>query len=186
MPADSLGQQSCGLSGDAMVAMRAERSHPVATDAAGVIVDCLSAMLPPASGRASGAFPHLAEMLPRQNLALLDRRLVEGVDAEQVGGDDRLQHEMHDKRAETALVQSLELEAARRPAVADEAGLSGALFGVEQVAHAAAGEVPQLAVVDEIGRHAPALAGDGERDQREHLVGGTGEIKLQLAVLVDG
>ena len=39
-------------------------------------------------------------ILLRQHLALFHRRLVEGVDAEQVRGDDGLQHEMHQQFAE--------------------------------------------------------------------------------------
>ena len=59
-------------------------------------------------------------------------------------------------------------------------------FGVEQVAHAAADEICQVAIVGEVGRHALALPGDVEHHQGEHLVGRAGEIELELAVLVDG
>src|SRR5207244_7709851 len=45
--------------------------------------------------------PAAGQVPLRQHLALLDRRLVEGVDAEKVRRNDRLQHEVHQKLAET-------------------------------------------------------------------------------------
>ena len=49
---------------------------------------------------APSGLAHFAKVLARQHLALFHRRLIEGVDAQQIGGDDRLQHEMHQQRAE--------------------------------------------------------------------------------------
>src|SRR4051812_17521766 len=65
--------------------------------------------------------PHLAKILPRDDLAFLDRGLVEGIHAKEIGGDDRLEHEMHEQPAERPLVESREVEAPSRPAIADEA-----------------------------------------------------------------
>lgn len=42
----------------------------------------------------------------RQHLALFHRRLVEGVDTDQLRSDDRLQHEVHQQFAETFLVDA--------------------------------------------------------------------------------
>ncbi len=48
----------------------------------------------------------LLQPLARQNLAQLDGRLVERIDAQQTAGENRLQHEMHQQRAQRALVQA--------------------------------------------------------------------------------
>ena len=46
------------------------------------------------------------QILLGQDLALLDRRLIEGVDPERVAGEDRFQHRVHEKFADRALVQA--------------------------------------------------------------------------------
>src|SRR5690606_39966978 len=48
---------------------------------------------------------HLAQVLARQDLALLDRRLVERVDAEREPGHNGLQHEMHEECTHRAFVE---------------------------------------------------------------------------------
>ena len=70
----------------------------------------------------------------RQHLALLDRRLVEGVDAEKLRGDDRLQHEMHEQFAEARLVEAGELEGAHRAAVLRQRLGGGAALRGDEVA----------------------------------------------------
>src|SRR5690606_12752976 len=56
----------------------------------------------------------LLQPLARQNLAQLDGRLVERIDAEQTAGEDRLQHEMHEQGAQRALVQPVDVDHAHR------------------------------------------------------------------------
>src|SRR5258708_33801860 len=60
----------------------------------------------------------------RQHLALLDRRLVEWIDAKEARRDDGLQHEVHEQFAEAPLVEPLEADGAHRTAVAGQ-GLGG-------------------------------------------------------------
>jgi hypothetical protein len=81
--------------------------------------------------------------LPRDHLTLFDRGLVEGIHAKEIGGDDRLQHEMHQQPAERLFVESRDMEAPSRPAVADEALLGRALLGVQEIAHALTGEISE-------------------------------------------
>src|SRR5450432_1664560 len=45
------------------------------------------------------------QIILRQHFAFFDRRLIEGVEAEQMRGDDRLQHEMHQQLAQRRLVE---------------------------------------------------------------------------------
>src|SRR5262249_41669742 len=49
----------------------------------------------PAAARSAAA----RQIFLRQRLAFLDRRLIERLDAEELRGDDRLQHEMHEQLA---------------------------------------------------------------------------------------
>src|SRR5579875_1166783 len=121
--------------------------------------------------------PHLAKVLPRDDLAFFDRGLIKGIHAKEIGGDDGLEHEMHEEPAEHALVESREVEAPSRPAAADEALLGGALLGIEKIAHAPADEIAERGIGGEIGRDRLAHAGDLGRHKREHLVGRAREIK---------
>src|SRR6202035_3019009 len=57
------------------------------------------------------------EVLLRQHLALLNGRLIERIDADELRGDDRLQHEMHHQLAESWLVEPVEMQGAHRTAV---------------------------------------------------------------------
>src|SRR5262245_46263466 len=57
------------------------------------------------------------EILLRQYLAFLDCRLIERIDTEEVGRDDRLQHEVHEQFAEARLVKCLDMNAAHRAAI---------------------------------------------------------------------
>src|SRR5690606_12088668 len=65
-----------------------------------------------------------AGVMPRPLLAQFHRRLVVGVDVEEMGGDHRLQHEMHHQRAEAALVHLFDADMAQRPAALAQ-GLDG-------------------------------------------------------------
>src|SRR6185437_8799431 len=131
------------------------------------------------------AAPRFAKILPRKHLALLDGGLVEGIDPQQIGGDDGLQHEMHEERAEALLIESLESHHPSRASVAQQARRRGALLGGQQIAHAASGEIGESAVGGEIGRQRGARALLLQHQQGKELVRGTAEIELKLAVLID-
>src|SRR5215468_3203211 len=125
------------------------------------------------------------QILLRQHLAFLDRRLIEGIDAEEVRRDDRLQHEMHEQLAQRCLLERVDVYAAHRAAVLGEGLDGGAALCGDEVADGLAGEIRLARKPREIIRNARTAAGGADRDDGEELVAGTGEIELQLAVLVD-
>src|SRR5712691_12936433 len=90
--------------------------------------------------------PAADEIPLRQHLALLHCRLVEGIDAEKVRGDDRLQHEMHEKLAEACLVQPIEVDGAHRPAVLRQGLSRRAALRRNQVAD---GPIPEIRLARE-------------------------------------
>ena len=99
------------------------------------------------------------QVLLRQHLALFDRRLVEGVDAEQVRGDDRLQHEVHQQFAEARLVELLDVDGAHRAAVLGQRLGGGAALRGDEIADRLAGEVGLAGELREIGVDARPAAG---------------------------
>ena len=82
-------------------------------------------------------------------LSGVDRRLVERIDAQYAGGQDGLDHEMHDEPAEHALVERIEPENPHRAAVLGQHVGGGALLGVDQVADRLALEIAEPRVVGE-------------------------------------
>jgi hypothetical protein len=128
---------------------------------------------------------HGAEVVSRQHLAFLHRRLVEGVHADEGGGDDGLQHEVHHQPAQGRLVRPLDAHDAHRPAAAHEGLGGGPLLGLQQVAHGPPGEVGERRVARQFRRDGVAGPGRPAHHQGEHLVARAGEVELQLAVLVD-
>src|SRR5476649_532536 len=57
------------------------------------------------------------EIALRQHLAFFHRRLVERIDAEEMRGDDCLQHEMHEQLAEACFVEIIDMNGADWAAV---------------------------------------------------------------------
>src|SRR6185312_7657853 len=121
----------------------------------------------------------------RQYLALFHRRLIEGIDAEQMRGNDGFQHEMHQQFAEACFVELRKLDRAHGAAVFGERIGGGARLRRGEIADGLSAK-PRLA-----GEHRKVLvdagpkAGAGDADHGEQLVARAGEIKLHLAVLID-
>src|SRR3954469_9958597 len=87
----------------------------------------------------------------RQDLALLDRRLVERIDAERVAGQDGLEHEMHHELADRALVEALDMQAPGRAAVLRQRVGGGAALRRDEVADAAPGKARLAGAPRELG-----------------------------------
>src|SRR5690606_28857628 len=80
----------------------------------------------------------LLQPLARQNLAQLDRRLIERIDAEQTAGENRLQHEMHQVSAQRALIQAIDVDKAHRPSRAGQRSRNALSLCRHEVARMAA------------------------------------------------
>ena len=81
------------------------------------------------------------------------------IDAEQMRGDDRLQHEMHQQFAERLLVERLDMDGAHRAAVLGQRLGGGAALRGDQIADGLAGEVRLAGELGEVCVDARALAG---------------------------
>src|ERR1700742_3315358 len=125
------------------------------------------------------------QILLRQHLALFHRRLVEGVDAQKLSGDDRLQHEMHQQFAERLFVELRNMDRAHRAAILGQSLGGGAPLRADEVTDRLAAESWLPAKLRQFLVHARADAGAVHRDHREQLVARAADEELQLAVLVD-
>src|SRR5437588_85651 len=92
------------------------------------------------NARHDSKLPAVGKITLGQNLALLDRRLIERIDAEQAGRDDGLQHEMHEQFAEACLIQPPDVDGADRAAVFGEGLGGGAALRGNEVADCPAGQ----------------------------------------------
>src|SRR5215210_5836407 len=127
----------------------------------------------------------LREVPLRQDLALLDRRLVERIDAERVAGQDGLEHEMHHELADSALVEALDLHAPRRAAVLRQRVGGGAALRRDEVADAAPGKTRLAGAPRELRVDLRPLPRRADGQDREQLVLRPAKIELLLRVLVD-
>src|SRR5579885_58309 len=125
------------------------------------------------------------EIFLRKHLSFFHGRLIEGIDAEKMGGDDRLQHEMHHQRAERALIQLRDMDRADRAAVLRERVGGGAALGRDEIADFSAAEIRLARTLRERTVHARTGVRDIRRENGEQLVARPRKPKLQLAVLVD-
>src|SRR5262245_22277665 len=125
--------------------------------------------------------PAAHQILLRQHLAFLDRRLIERIDAEEMRRDDRLQHEVHEQLAQRCLFKRVKVNAAHRAAVLGEGLDSGAALRGDEIADGLAGEIRLARKPREVVRNARAAAGGADGDDGEQLVTRAGEIELQLA-----
>src|SRR5512143_2652278 len=121
-----------------------------------------------------------------QHFTRFYRRLVERVDAEEVGGKDRLQHEMHHESAERPLVQDFEVEGAHRAPGRNQSLGDGALLRRDQVARRVAREIVGACELGQVWRDAWALSRAILADDGDEVLRRAVEIELELAVLVDG
>ena len=103
------------------------------------------------------------QILLRQHLALFHRRLVEGIDAEKMRGDDGLQHEMHQQLAEAFLVEPLQMDGAHRAAVLGQGLGGGAGFRGDEIADGLAGKAGLAGELGERAVHARPVAGAHRR-----------------------
>src|SRR6185312_910275 len=126
-----------------------------------------------------------AQIAARDDFTRFYRRLVERVDAQEMAGEDRFQHEMHHQGAKRPLVEPFEVDGAHRPA-GREQGLGDRLL---LRGHEIAGGVPRevLGVGDlgEIGRDARPAAGAILAHHCDEVLRRAVEIELKLAVLID-
>src|SRR5215218_2150765 len=127
----------------------------------------------------------LREIPLRQDLALLDRRLIEGIDAERVAGQDGLEHEMHHELAHGARVEALDMQAPGRAAVLRQRVGGGAALRGDEVADAAPGKARLAGPPRELRVDLRPLPRRADRQDREQLVLRPGKIELLLRVLVD-
>src|SRR5512144_847502 len=125
------------------------------------------------------------QILLRQYLTFFHRRLVERVDAEQMRGDDRLQHEMHHQLAESLLIEPVDVDRPHRTAILGERLGGRAAFRCNQVADRLAGEARLARELGKLAVDARALSRGADRDDRKKLVTRPGNEQLQLAVLID-
>src|SRR5262245_65583017 len=80
------------------------------------------------------------QILLRQYLTFFHRRLVERIDAEQMRGNDRLQHEMHHQSTQAFLVERVDVDRPHRATVLCKRLGGRAAFGGDQVADRLAGK----------------------------------------------
>src|SRR5581483_5019504 len=120
-----------------------------------------------------------------QHFTRFYRRLVERVDTEQVGGEDRFQHEMHHERAERALVQDFQIDGPHRPPGSDQGLGDGALLRGDQVSRRLAREIFRVGELGEVRSDARPPANTIFADHSDEVLWRAIEIKLQLAVLID-
>ena len=92
-----------------------------------------------------------------QHFTRFYRRLVERVDAQQMRGEDGLQHEMHHQGAERALVQRFEVDGAYRSPRLDQGLGDGALLRRDEVAGRTTSEIVGARELGEVGRDARTL-----------------------------
>src|SRR5215467_5776084 len=81
------------------------------------------------------------EIPARQDFTRFYRRLVERVDAKKMRGKDGFEHEMHHERAESALIQYVEIDGAHRSACIGQCLGNRALLRRNEIAGGAAGEI---------------------------------------------
>src|SRR5262245_55217169 len=92
---------------------------------------------------------------------------------------------MHEQLAQRCLLERIDVNAAYRAAVPRERLDGGAALRGDEVADGLAGEVGLACKACEVVCDARAAAGGVEGDNGEELVARSGEIELQLAMLVD-
>jgi hypothetical protein len=80
------------------------------------------------------------QILLCEHFALFHRRLIERVHAEQMSGDDRLQHEMHHQFAERFLIEPAEVNRPHRTAIPGQRFGRGPPFRSDQIANGLAAE----------------------------------------------
>src|SRR5471030_2243103 len=119
----------------------------------------------------------------RQHFAFFHCRLIEGVEAEEVRGDDGLQHEMHQQFAQRRLVELGQVKSAHRATVLGERLGGGARFRRHQIADGLAGKVGLAGDLGEVGIHAGPKPCAGDADDGEEFIARPAEIELHLAVL---
>src|SRR4051812_14092622 len=95
----------------------------------------------------------------REHLAFFDGGLVERIDAEQMRGNDRFQHEVHQQFPEAALVEPIEMDSAHRAAVLRQRLGGGAALRGDEIAHGFAGEIRLARKLREIGGEGGRPAG---------------------------
>src|SRR5262245_24881836 len=123
------------------------------------------------------------QILLRKHFALFHRRLIKWVHAEQMGGDDRLQHEMHHQFAERFLIESVEVKRTYRTAVPSQRFGCGPPFRSARVAKAA--EASFACKLREFAVNPRSLLRAFDRYDGELLVARPADEQLQLAVLID-
>ncbi len=92
------------------------------------------------------------EIPASQHFTRFYRRLVERVDAQEMRGKDRLQHEMHHKGAERPLVEDFEVDGAHRASGRDQSLRDGALLRRDQIAGRVAREIVGAGELGEVWR----------------------------------
>src|SRR6202042_2829092 len=103
----------------------------------------------------------------------------------EVCGDDRLQHEVHQKLAEARLIDTGELDGADRAAVLRQCLGGGAALRGDEGADRLPPEPWLAGRGREAGIEARPLSGASNGDHREELVARAGDEELELAVLID-
>jgi hypothetical protein len=75
-----------------------------------------------------------AKIAARDDLTRFYRGLVERVDAQEMAGENCLQHKMHQEGAESALVKPLKVDGAHRPACGEQNLGDGLLLRGHEIA----------------------------------------------------
>src|SRR4029078_9139717 len=110
------------------------------------------------------------QILLRQNLTFFPRRLVERINAEQMRGDDRLQHEMHHQLAQAFLVEPIDVDRPHRAARLDQRLRPCAALGSDQIADCLAGKAWLTRKLGKLAVDARALSSGADRDACEECV----------------
>ena len=124
-------------------------------------------------------------MAPRQRLAGLDRRLIEGIDAQQMRRKNRFQHEMHHESAEGLLVKPLQIDGAAGPPGLHKRVCNSGLLRRHEISGAAFREIVRAGLFGQPRVHTRPNAFALSTDDGDHVVARTVEIELQFRVLVD-
>ncbi len=124
-------------------------------------------------------------MPANQRFTLLDCWLIERIDADQAGGNDGFEHEVHHQRPERRLVRLLQTDRADRPVVTSKGFHRSPGADIHQIPETMAREIGYPLVFRKCGIKTRAIASHGTNQDGDELIGRTVEIELQLAVLID-
>src|SRR5690242_12117040 len=125
------------------------------------------------------------EILLRKHLAFFHRRLIERIDAEQVRGNDRFQHEMHHQLAETFFTELVDMDRAHRAAVLCKSLSGCTAFRSHQIANGLAGKSRLTRKFRQLAVHVRSEAFAVDRDHSEQFVARSIDEQLQLTMLID-